>query len=297
MTTNKILDVFFQDTIKQYNVYLSKYLNQLSCPDPLLREAINYVLNTPSKKFRAKLVYATGQIFALPLNVLNPLALAIEMIHAYSLVHDDLPAMDNDDWRRGVASCHKAFDEATAILTGSALNLLAFELLIQELINTPNCLHVIQTILHYTGPQGILSGQNMDMHLLTQQQLPLEKLIEIHQLKTSTLFHAIVESVCILGRASLEEKQALILYVKHLGLAYQMFDDYGDFYATEQWGKNKSSDLSNQKNTYVKFFEHQDLKQQILNQLGEANKSINKLNNPEYNQYLIELIVKKVQAI
>ena len=251
----------------------------------------------PSKKFRAKLVYASGQIFSLPFNVLNPLALAIEMIHAYSLVHDDLPAMDNDDWRRGLASCHKAFDEATAILTGSALNHLAFEVLIEELPENHDCLRIIQTILNYIGPKGILSGQNMDLHLLTQQQLPLEKLIQIHHLKTSTLFHAIVDSVCILGHAKPKEKQCLNLYVNHLGLAYQMFDDYGDFYATEQWGKNKSSDLHNKKHTYVNFFDQQELKQQILKQLNHAEKSIEHLINPEYNQYLIQLIIEKVQAI
>jgi farnesyl diphosphate synthase len=297
MITNQTLDIFFQDAIKQYNLYLSKYLTQLSCPDPLLLDAIKYVLNMPSKKFRAKLVYASGQIFSLPFEILNPLALAIEMIHAYSLVHDDLPAMDNDDWRRGVKSCHKAFDEATAILTGSALNHLAFEVLIQQLPEHNHCLQIIQTILHYIGPQGILSGQNMDLHLLTQHQLPLEKLIQIHHLKTSTLFHAIVDSVCILGQAKLEEKQSLNLYVNHLGLAYQMFDDYGDFYASEHWGKHKSSDLFNQKNTYVKFFEKQELKQQIQNQLNQAEKSIEYLTNPEYNRYLIQLIIEKVQAI
>ena len=282
--------------IENYDTYLNNYLNQLNFPDPLLQKAIKYVLHTPSKKIRAKLVYATGYLYQLPLSVLNPIALAIEMIHAYTLVHDDLPAMDNDDWRRGNPSCHKAYDEATAILTGNALFHLACSLLLDTL--PAEITHVqSQTILNYIGPNGLLSGQNLDLKLLTQKNLSLETLIQIHHLKTTALLQAIVEAVWLAASGSQTDKQILNQFIEHLGLAYQMLDDYGDAYATEQWGKNKSSDALNEKNTFVKFYKQEDLKQKIIDELNLAQNMLNQLPNHLFLNDLVIEISSRIQNL
>lgn len=298
-STNKI-EAFFSDALHQYNKYLEEYIHQLKFPDSLLLQAVQYVLMTPSKKFRANLVYATGAIYNLDRKILNPIALAIEMIHAYSLVHDDLPAMDNDDWRRGRPSCHKAFDEATAILTGNTLHHLAFSLLLDVLpqyLQPNDAIHIVQTILKYMGPAGILSGQSMDLQLLHQPGLTLQTLTEIHHLKTSTLLHAVVESIWIAGHGIDDDKQKLNQFAMHLGLAYQMLDDYGDRYVTESWGKNQSSDAINQKTTYVSFYNQSALKQAIKDQLNKAKQNIQHFCNHAYLNHLLMQLVAKINSI
>lgn len=291
---------FFQSSLDHYLEYQQHFIETLEIPDNLLLEAIAYVMQTPGKKFRAMMVYATGQLFKLPLEILDPIALTIELIHAYSLVHDDLPAMDNDDFRRGKPSCHKAFDEATAILTGNALHHLALNHLIEKLpnvISSQQTIQIIHIILNQIGPKGILSGQSMDLKMLHSSDLTLETLTQIHHLKTTALLYAITESVCEAAGADSEIHKCLNLYAKHLGLAYQMFDDYGDVYATAQWGKMHSSDESNQKITFVKFYDQGTLKNKIFNELLHAKQAISGL---KLNQYLIDLIEpleQKLEAI
>lgn len=299
MSTNE-MEVFFENCLMQYDNYLQSYLSDLLIPDEVLKKAVVYVLSMPSKKFRAQMVYATGQIYNIPLQKLHPLALAIEMIHAYSLVHDDLPAMDNDDFRRGMPSCHKAFDEATAILTGNTLHHLAFSHLLEELpklFSESQCLICVKTILHYIGPQGILSGQSMDLRLLSQPQLTLEQLTEIHHLKTSALLQAIVDSIWVLGNKNQhQEKMFLNQFVQHLGLSYQMFDDYGDVYATNIWGKQQSSDNANEKNTYVKFYQQNELKEAIIKQIAEAKHSLKKLAQYQHLEFLVDKLCLKIYS-
>lgn len=291
---------FFQTSLNHYLQYQQKFIESLQMPDELLLQAIDYVMQTPGKKFRAMMVYATGQIFKLPHVILDPIALTIELIHAYSLVHDDLPAMDNDDYRRGKPSCHKAFDEATAILTGNALHHLALEHLIEKLpnhISAKQTLQIIHIILNQIGPKGILSGQSMDLKMLHLPNLTLETITQIHHLKTTALLNAIVESVCEAATTDVKTQNALQLYANHLGLAYQMFDDYGDVYATEQWGKKQSSDQINQKTTFVQFYDQTTLKDKIFEELRFAKKAISRLDANEYLNDLITPLEQKLEAI
>lgn len=290
----------FKEMLSEYDNYLHEYLKQQSFPDQLLQASIAYVLNTPGKKIRAKLVYATGHIYNLPFEILNPIALAIEMIHAYTLVHDDLPAMDNDDWRRGQPSCHKKYDEATAILTGNALFHLACTHLLTTLpkhISSEQIIQILNTILSYIGPSGLLSGQNLDLKLLQQKDLSLNTITQIHHLKTSALLQSIVESVWLAASGSSKEKAILNQFIEHFGLAYQMLDDYGDRYATNDWGKNKSSDAKNEKNTFVKFFSQQVLRQKILDELKHASKSLEELPHPYYLAALTDEIYYKTENL
>jgi farnesyl diphosphate synthase len=286
--------------LRDFENHLNTYLSQLKANDLKLKEAITYVLSTPSKKFRAKLVYASGRIYQLDQVTLNSLALAIELIHAYSLVHDDLPAMDNDDWRRGQPSCHKAFDEATAILTGNALHHLAISHLLEQLplsLDESSCIKILKQIFYHIGTQGILSGQSLDLHLLGQEDLSLSTLCEIHHLKTTALLQAIVESTWIAGKGSPEQGEILIKFVRHLGLAYQMLDDYGDQYATENWGKKQASDAKNQKHTFVYYFTQDELKQKVLDELSSARTTIQDIPNHGYLETLVNEVEQRIKTI
>lgn len=298
MTIHQMIipEAFFKEKLQHFKNYQEQFLNRLQFPDPVLLEATHYVMQTPGKKFRASMVYAAGQIFKLPYEILDPIALSIELIHAYSLVHDDLPAMDNDDYRRGKLSCHKAFDEATAILTGNTLNHLAFSLLLERLPSTKS-IPVTQIILEHIGPHGVLSGQCLDLRLLQNQDLTLEQLKKIHHLKTTALLEAIVLSVAICADASQKHTQILKDFTHHLGLAYQMLDDYGDVYASAQWGKNQSSDLSNQKMTFTHFYPQEELRYLIKNEFTQARKIIASLHESTYLNFLVEQLEQKLNNI
>lgn len=298
-TTMTKPDLFTQD-LEGYQNYLSHYIEKLNGADPHLTAAIIYVLGMPSKRFRAKLVYACGAIYQLRGHILHPIALAIELIHAYSLVHDDLPAMDNDDWRRGQPSCHKAFDEATAILTGNALHHLAISHLLEQLplhLGQEKTIQILSRIFFHIGIKGILSGQSLDLKLLKQNDLTLSTLSEIHHLKTTALLQAIVESIWIAGDGNHEEQLIFETFSCKLGLAYQMLDDYGDQYDTANWGKNQASDANNAKQTFVYFFSQNELKNQIITTLDQAKTCILSLPNHQKMQALVSSIEQRIQNI
>ena len=286
----------FHAYVRQFEDYQTHYLASLTSADPSLLEAIQYVFNSPGKKFRAMMVYACGDLFALPCNRLHPLALAIELIHAYSLVHDDLPAMDDDDFRRGRPSCHKAFDEATAILTGNALHHLAFAHLLDTL-PSQHAINVCKLILDKIGINGILSGQHLDLTFLHHSNINLDQLKQIHYLKTTTLLEAIALSVVSISDANFGAQQALTQFCKHLGLSYQMLDDYGDYYATASWGKKQASDLKNNKSTFVQFYDKSSLEQLILDELTLAKKALMRFDNKEKLLDLCEQIKARLTAI
>lgn len=252
-----------------FETALQAFLNNQSIPATRLREAIYYVLFPGGKRLRPQLVYAVGQLVNLPIETLHPIAIAIELMHAYSLVHDDLPAMDNDDFRRGQPTCHKAFDEATAILVGDALQSLAISALIQ--MNIPSVsLHQIQILLQSSGPAGMISGQCLDLTLLSHR-IDESLLRTIHQLKTSELLLACVNMVL----ATLPpEQQAHYAFLSelalHLGLAYQMQDDYLDAYQTENHGKGHCSDGANDKHTFTSLYTEPELKVLINKTFDEA---------------------------
>lgn len=287
---------FFITHLKIFEAYQAQYLESLSSADPILLEAIHYVLNTPGKKFRAMMVYSCGDLFDLPLSLLNPLALSIELIHAYSLVHDDLPAMDNDDYRRGKLSCHKAFDEATAILTGNALHHMALSHLLASLPNK-KAVAVSQVILDKIGIKGILSGQNLDLKSLQNSKIDLETLKNIHYLKTTTLLEAIALSVARLSNTAIPQEHALINYCNHLGLAYQMLDDYGDFYASATWGKKQASDIKNNKFTFVQFYDKVTLENLILDEINAAKEALLIFSKTDALLFLTEQIVTRLKNV
>lgn len=242
-----------QQYADRVNHTLTQWLAQQNAPEPL-KSAMQHAVLLGGKRIRPFLVYCTGEMLGVDLNTLDAPACAIELIHAYSLVHDDLPAMDDDDLRRGHPTCHIAFDEATAILAGDALQTFAFEILSQaEMPNTPDKhrLQMIQLLARSAGALGMVGGQTLDLQATNQQQT-LAQLEQMHRLKTGQL---IICSVMLgaLTSATLSpaQHQALTLFADNIGLAFQVQDDILDIESnTEILGKPQGSDIENNKSTY-----------------------------------------------
>jgi farnesyl diphosphate synthase len=218
-----------------------------------LHEAMTYAVLNGGKRIRPLLVYATGETLGAPLEALDPVACALEYIHAYSLIHDDLPAMDDDDLRRGKPTCHKAFDEATAILAGDALQTLAFHTLSQtpaEHISADICLKMIQHLSFASGSYGMAGGQALDLKA-TGKNLEIEELEKIHRLKTGALIRA---SIYLAGLAANSNEQILTVldeFAHRIGLAFQIQDDILDIESsTSVLGKQQGADLIHKKATY-----------------------------------------------
>jgi farnesyl diphosphate synthase len=189
-----------------------------------LHEAMRYAVLNGGKRLRPSLVYATGETLGVNPEQLDVAACAVECIHAYSLIHDDLPAMDNDDMRRGLPTCHKAFDEATAILAGDALQVLAFQQLADaDFLSAEQRVKMISALAHACGSRGMAGGQAMD--LAATGTITPEELELLHRYKTGYLIRASVElSVLIAAHTS----QNLIHYAEAVGLAFQIQDDILD---------------------------------------------------------------------
>ncbi len=247
-------------------------------PAKRIQEAMNYALFPGGKRLRPQLVYLSGALLNLPAPVLDSIAIAIELIHAYSLVHDDLPAMDNDDMRRGKPSCHRAFDEATAILVGDGLQALAVDVLLSQLpahLEAKQVLAVTHELIKACGPEGMVSGQSLDLSELSAENVTEAMLSTIHDLKTSRLMLACINMVLAASAPCPEEKHALQQFATHFGLAFQMQDDYLDAYGpTEGLGKNRASDQANNKLTFANCYTEKALKQIIQIHFEKTEKAL-----------------------
>jgi farnesyl diphosphate synthase len=255
------------DYLRRFEKALRSFLENYPFPAKRLQLAVEYALFPGGKRIRPMLVYAVAEILEIAEDCLDSIACAVECMHAYSLVHDDLPAMDNDDYRRGKPSCHKAFDEATAILVGDGLQAFALELLLQTLplyLPQTQVFAILQELLLASGFKGMVSGQSLDMSELSTLAVTEPLLTHIHELKTGKLFHACIQMVLAASTPSSLEKEQLILYAKHLGLAFQMQDDYLDGYSSaSSLGKIHASDQKNQKQTFATLFSQEELQYKI----------------------------------
>lgn len=229
------------------------YLKETETPAPLLQEAMRYAVLNGGKRVRPLLVYTAGAVVGANLEALDAPACAVELIHSYSLVHDDLPAMDNSDLRRGKPSCHKAHGEAMAILAGDALQAFVFQILACHPtdLSAEQRLQMIAVLSEASGPFGMAAGQALDMTILNDR-IAQDKLCELYQLKTGALLSASVK-LGILGAKQLDpiRQAALETYARHLGLAFQIQDDLLDIETeTGILGKPQGLDAVNQKMTY-----------------------------------------------
>ncbi len=219
------------------------------CPDQL-REAIEYSLLAPGKRLRPQLVLMACDVCDGDVQTALPAAVAVEMIHAYSLVHDDLPAMDNDDLRRGRPTCHKQFDEATAILVGDALQARAFEMLATKIRPAEYAARCCAELAAAVGAEALVGGQAADL-ASEFQECTLAELEAIHRRKTGALFRVSLRLGAIVADASDQWLAALDDYADNLGLAFQVIDDLLDVSGNEgKMGKRLGKDSTRGKNTY-----------------------------------------------
>ncbi|REC93721.1 polyprenyl synthetase family protein [Kushneria indalinina] len=214
-----------------------------------LEEAMRYSVLGGGKRLRAILVYAAGQALAADDQALDAPAVAIELIHAYSLVHDDLPCMDDDDLRRGRPTCHRAFDDATALLAGDALQTLAFEVLADT--GQPRAAEMVATLARCAGRAGMAGGQALDLDAVGRT-LDVEALMAIHHHKTGALIEAALSLGALAAPgAQPVHLQALSEYARAIGLAFQIQDDILDVTgSTEVLGKTQGADALRDKPTY-----------------------------------------------
>lgn len=284
-------DLVHHDFLQQrINQFLEQQLAQLVINDEKLHQAMAYGLLIGGKRIRPYLVYITGETLGVNLDDLDGIAGAIECIHAYSLLHDDLPAMDDDDLRRGKPTCHKAFDEATAILAGDSLQTLAFDILANHPFSDaikPKQIKLIQQLITAAGYQGMCGGQALDL-AATDKKINLEQLETLHSLKTGALLEAsvLMTAECAVSITE-QEKQALKEYAQLVGLAYQVQDDIIDITSTqEQLGKPSGSDLAANKSTYPALLGLQGAQRKAENLFQQALQALARL--PYNTQSLAE---------
>jgi geranylgeranyl diphosphate synthase type II len=243
----------WQEIIAAVDRALDGYLPPADTFPPDICRAVRYSVFAGGKRLRPLLVITTAGIFDVPLQHALPAACAIEMIHTYSLIHDDLPALDNDDYRRGLAANHKVFGEAMAILAGDALLTAAFETLSIEApaYFPPNIVvALIQEISRAAGISGMIGGQVVDI-LSEGRSVQPDVLEYIHRHKTGALITCCVRCGARMGQAAPEQLQALTAYGEKVGLAFQIVDDILDIVGDEAvLGKKTGADASKKKVTY-----------------------------------------------
>jgi geranylgeranyl pyrophosphate synthase len=237
------------------NAALDGWLPKSNIAPERLHEAMRYAALGPGKRIRPALVYATGSALGAELDRLDAAAVAVELIHAYSLVHDDLPAMDNDDLRRGRPTCHRAFDEATAILAGDALQALAFHVLAHDprmSVSDATRVEMVSKLAVASGSRGMAGGQAFDLAAVGKP-VTLVELENMHIHKTGALIRAsVLLGAMASGNDDRETHEHLDHFAKCIGLAFQVQDDILDVEGeTEVIGKPRGSDAAQMKPTYA----------------------------------------------
>ena len=241
-----------QSYTEQVDAQLEQILPAATGPGAELFEAMRYSVFNGGKRMRPALCFAAAEAVSACDSNTTCVAAAVEMIHAYSLIHDDLPAMDDDDLRRGVPTCHIKFDEATAILAGDALQSLAFKQLSELDLSASVSLQLVALLADLAGCNGMVTGQAVDL-ASTGKQLTADELTYMHNHKTGALIEAsVLMGAMATNQVSNEQLEALKKYSRAIGLAFQIQDDILDVESsTEQLGKSQGSDSDNNKATYT----------------------------------------------
>ncbi len=282
---------------ERVNAALDKYLPANDPPEHNLAEAIRYSVIGGGKRIRPAMVYAAGEAVGVSTNLMDIPACAVEMIHAYSLIHDDLPAMDDDDLRRGRPTCHKAFDEATAILAGDALQALAYEILAKDdhkELTAEHRIEMLSLLTEASGAHGMAGGQAVDLASVGKQ-LNLPQLEHMHQLKTGALIRA---SVLLGGMCKQDitpqEIEILSNYAQCIGLSFQIQDDILDVIGdTKTLGKPQGSDQAQKKPTFPAIIGLEESKQLAMEQHNTALKHLQPLGKTadslrQLSAYIVE---------
>ena len=263
-------------------VELNNLLPSSATAPEKIHQAIRWSVFAGGKRFRPALLLATGQAFSASVDALIRTACAFEMVHTYSLIHDDLPSMDDDDLRRGRPTCHVRFDEASAILAGDALQTLAFRTIAEdERLDAATRIALISELARAAAtPDGMVAGQALDMEAETRQVTGAQ-LEEIHRFKTGALIVAAARCGAIIGRASEDELEAVTSYGSHLGLLFQITDDFLDVTATaEDLGKTPGKDARSNKATYPALHGMEDTRTAAITAHRDACESLDQIDRP-----------------
>lgn len=256
---------------------LGRFLPQETLPPQRLHSAMRYVSLGGGKRVRPLLTHAAGAMFNADPELLDSAASAVEFIHAYSLVHDDLPCMDNDDLRRGKPTCHIAFDEATAMLVGDALQSLAFDVLANSNIDSASRIRMVQELAKASGSFGMAGGQAVDLDA-TGQNLTLSQLEFMHRHKTGALIRAALLLGAFCGKASAESLHELKVFADKVGLLFQVVDDILDAESsTTELGKTAGKDAAQHKSTYVNLLGLTNAKEKAETLRREAHTSLSSI--------------------
>ena len=284
----------FESLLNSYKSRINKQLEGLlPRDDSILSSAMRYSVLNGGKRLRPILVYMTSELGNAKNDSLDTLAGAIELIHCYSLIHDDLPSMDNDDLRRGNPTTHKKYDEATAILAGDALQPLAFELLSQIDAPDQSKLAIINNIANSCGHMGMVGGQIKDIH--SNDIKDVEALDLMHSQKTGRLIQTSLETTAILCGLSANEVSMLSEYGSKIGLAFQIQDDIIDIESPSYIsGKDQGSDISQNKITYPAIAGLEESKIRAKELASEAKKILQPLSKNADNLHkLAEYVVSR----
>jgi geranylgeranyl diphosphate synthase type II len=284
---NSPLSSFLQTHQQRVSKALDSWLPQSAILPERLHEAMRYAVLNGGKRVRPVLVYATGAALQVPVEQLDGPACAVELIHAYSLVHDDLPAMDNDDLRRGKPTCHVAFDDATAVLAGDALQTLAFHILAHDAAMVSDAqlrLKMIEALADASGSRGMAGGQAIDLSYIGRE-LNLIELENMHIHKTGALIRAAVK-LAALSKINIESTALYKLdhYAKCIGLAFQIQDDILDVEGdTQTLGKTQGADIARNKPTYpaiVGLKQSKEMAQDLVDQALQSLQTFDRLADP-----------------
>ena len=285
----------WQERAKLLEQALALELNIDNALDKTLANSMNYSLMAGGKRLRPILLMAAADAVGADGTKFLQTACAIEMIHTYSLIHDDLPAMDNDDYRRGKLTNHKVYGAGMATLAGDALLTLAFEVMLrQENVTADKKLAVVYEMSSAAGPDGMVGGQAIDMES-ENKKIDMETLKKMHMGKTGALFRAAIRSGAILAGATNEELAALTTYADNFGLAFQITDDILDVVGDEKIiGKPIGSDEKNHKSTYVTLTSLAEAKKLASDTVEKAVKALEPFGErANFLQELVEYLLER----
>ena len=283
--------VYLKEKTNFFETELKKELQELSYPETIAK-GMEYAVLNGGKRLRPFLLFVTLELLNEDINKGVKSAIALEMIHSYSLVHDDLPALDNDDYRRGKLTTHKVFGEAEGILIGDSLLTHAFYVLSQknlEFLSSEQIVNIISKTSEYAGINGMIGGQMIDIQS-EDKKIDLETLKYIHSHKTGKLIRLPIEIACIIANLEKEKREVLEEYADLIGIAFQVKDDILDVEGTfEDLGKPVGSDVDLHKATYPSILGMEESKKILNNTIEKAKEIIKNKFGEEKGKILISL--------
>lgn len=288
------LKSYLREQCELIEKYLAEYLPTVDTRPEVIHRSMRYSVFAGGKRLRPILVLAACEAVGGNKMQAMPVACALEMIHTYSLIHDDLPAMDNDDYRRGKLTNHKVFGEGIAVLAGCGLLTYAFQLIVQKMqsLKPEIVLRVIEEISLAAGFSGMIAGQVADLEA-EGKEISLADLKYIHAHKTGALLRASLRAGAIIGEADAEALSKITAYAEKIGLAFQIMDDILDLVGDEKKiGKKTGSDLVNNKATYPAFFGLPKSKEMAVELTEKAKNEIRDLDS-DFLAALADYIVKR----